>query len=200
MIQIFEEGYFVNNRITDSRLSSVLNETKSFSAGTLMPNKTTVFLSHKHSDLSEMKDFLGFLEKMYNVAVYIDSKDPNMPENTSGETAKRIKAIIKKCDKFILLATDNAIESKWCNWELGFGDANKYINNHIAILPIKKKGINDLYYKGKEYLYIYPCIAFYSGSEKYKDGSFIKAGYYVRTKDSNGNSNITPLSDWLKKR
>lgn len=46
-----------------------------------------------------------------------------MPQVTSGETAIRIKDRIDKCDKFILLATDKAVESKWCNWELGYGDA-----------------------------------------------------------------------------
>lgn len=49
-----------------------------------------------------------------------------MPQVTSGETAIRIKDRIDKCDKFILLATDKAVESKWCNWELGYGDAKKY--------------------------------------------------------------------------
>lgn len=39
-------------------------------------------------------------------------------------------------DRFILLATDNAIGAPWCNWELGYGDAQKY-KDKIAILPIK---------------------------------------------------------------
>ena len=63
-----------------------------------------------------------------------------MPNQTSGETALRIKEIIKRCNKFVLLATDNAIESYWCNWELGIGDTYKYIKN-IAILAHKRKGI-----------------------------------------------------------
>lgn len=196
MIAIFEEGYFSNNRITDSRLSSVITETRSFSAGRTAPNKTTVFLSHKHEDLTDLKDFIGFLEKSYNVAVYIDSKDPLMPNSTSGETAKRLKSIIKKCKKFILIATDNAIESKWCNWELGFGDANKF-KEHIAILPIKKRGTYDHQYKGNEYLYIYPYIAYYDGTEKYKSGNFVNRGYYIVEQDSDGHRTITPLSNWL---
>lgn len=27
--------------------------------------------------------------------------------------------------RFILLATDGAVESKWCNWKLGFADEIK---------------------------------------------------------------------------
>ncbi len=198
MIPIFEKGYFSNNRITDSRLSSVINETRTFSTSTSPSYKTTIFLSHKHSDLDDLKDFIGFLESKYGVAVYIDSRDSNMPKNTSGETANRIKSIINKCNKFILLATDNAIGSKWCNWELGFGDAQKYIDN-IAILPIKNKGEDDYQYKGNEYLYIYPYIAYYDGSEKYTNGSYVESGYYVCTQDATGHRTITSLSSWLKR-
>ena len=35
--------------------------------------------------------------------------DNKMPKETSGDTAKRIKDIIKYCDKFILMATENVI-------------------------------------------------------------------------------------------
>ena len=46
MIQIFEEGYFSNNRITESRFSDVKSETKMFSSGERLTGRTTVFLSH----------------------------------------------------------------------------------------------------------------------------------------------------------
>jgi hypothetical protein len=200
MIKIFEEGYFENNRVTDSRLNEVKNATKrmynSYGRITL---KTTIFLSHKHSDLNNLKGIIGFLENAYDVNVYIDSRDPNMPENTSGETAKRIKSIIEKSDKFILLATNDAIESKWCNWELGFGDAKKY-DKHIAIFPMKKKGSSDNQYKGNEYLYIYPHIVYFSNNDTFKNGNYIKAGYYVCKQDSNDDLTIETLQNWLMKR
>ena len=196
MVQIFEEGYFSNSRITEARLSDVKSETRMFNSTGRVTGRTTVFLSHKHDDLIELKDFIGFLENKYRVDVYIDSKDPGMPENTSGETATRLKTIIKKCDKFILLATDNAIESKWCNWELGFGDAQKFKQN-IAILPIKKKGTYDFQYKGNEYLYIYPYIAYYDGTEKYINGSYVPSGYYIVSQDPNGHRTIESLANWF---
>lgn len=196
MINIFEEGYFSNDRISDSRLSNIITETRMFSAGQKTSYKRTIFLSHKHDELTEMKDFIGFLENKYNVDVYIDSRDPRMPPSTSGETAQRLKSIIKKCNRFILLATDNAIESKWCNWELGFGDAYKYIDN-IAILPMKKRGTYDYQYKGNEYLYIYPYIAYYSGTEKYTNGKYVDKGYYVVKQDCAGHKTIDSLYNWL---
>ena len=35
--------------------------------------KTTVFISHKHDDLDEIKGLIGLLEKKYNIKAYIDS-------------------------------------------------------------------------------------------------------------------------------
>ena len=44
---------------------------------------------------------------------------------------EKLKEKIEIADKFILLATEKAINSKWCNWELGLGDAAKYMKNNI---------------------------------------------------------------------
>lgn len=190
---IFEQGTF-------SSYSQVnLNESRSsiLQHSLYGERKTTVFISHKHDDLEDLMGVLGFLQRTYDVNVYIDSQDPTMPKITSAETALNIKERIKKCDKFILLATNGAIESKWCNWELGYGDAQKY-KEHIALFPIKPRGSYDSAYKGSEYMSIYPYVAYYDGTEKYTDGSTIPQGYYVRTREKNTNY-ITPLGDWLKR-
>ena len=160
--------------------------------------KTTVFISHKHDDLADLKGLLGFLEQEYGVKVYIDSRDPSMPQITSAETALNIRERIKACDKFILLATNGAIESKWCNWELGYGDAQKF-KKHIALYQMKPQNTSDNTYKGSEYMAIYPHIAFYDGTEKYKNGRPITRGYYVRREETDG-IHITPLADWFKER
>lgn len=160
--------------------------------------KTTVFISHKHDDLDDLKGVLGFLEQTYDVKVYIDSRDPSMPERTSAQTALNIKDRIKSCDKFILLATNGAIDSKWCNWELGYGDAHKF-QKHIALFPMRPKGSYEFEYKGSEYMSIYPYICYYDGTEKYTSGEPIPRGYYVRWLE-NGNNYITPLADWFRDR
>ena len=157
--------------------------------------KTTIFISHKHDDLEDLKGVIGFLEKTYNVKVYIDSWDDSMPNNTSGITAKKIKRKIRECDKFILLATDGAVESKWCNWELGFGDARKYRKN-IALFPLKKKGESNNNYRGNEYMSIYPYIE----CRQDRDMScryLSPSGYYVCYK--NGEI-VIPLEEWFAKR
>ena len=113
---IFERGHFRLKSINESFVNESLREVKMFSQNKPYSNTSTVFLSHKHSDLEDLKGVMGLL-KEYGVKVYIDSMDNKMPKETSGETAKRIKEVIKFCRKFVLLATEKAIESYWCNWE-----------------------------------------------------------------------------------
>lgn len=143
--------------------------------------KTTVFLSHKHDDLNDLKGVIGMLEKEFDVKVYIDSWDKKMPEVTSGQTADRIKNKIKECDKFILLATNAAIESNWCNWELGYGDAQKNEYNNLALFPMEDVPKSSSY-KGNEYLEIYPHIISKENQ------------CYVKFQEE-----ITPLSEWFSR-
>ena len=195
MKSIFEQGSlsaYSQVRLDDSR-SPILKHSQ-YGA-----RKTTVFVSHKHDDLDDLKGLLGFLENQYGVKVYIDSRDPSMPKKTSAQTALNIRERIKGCDKFIFLATNGAIESKWCNWELGYGDAQKF-KKHIALFQMKPENTSDSAYKGSEYMSIYPYITYYNGTETYTDGSPIPRGYYVRRQESDGKNYITPLSDWFQDR
>jgi TIR domain len=193
---IFQRGHFKANKIVN--LNESIIETRTFSKSKT-EYKPTVFISHKHSDLEDQKEVKGILEIFENLGakVYIDSMDNKMPEETSGETALRIKEVIKYTKKFVLVATEKAIESYWCNWELGIGDTHKYIDN-IAIIPIKEKGEYDHQYKGNEYLQIYPKIDFYKSFTNWQ-GHFFKEGYYVVSpKDKNGKLYLTELQVWLK--
>lgn len=200
---IFERGHFKSSRIQKSFITNSLNESRLFDSNTAYSSKTTVFLSHKHEDIEDEEELKGFVEFLndLNVKVYIDSMDNKMPEQTSGDTAKRIKEIIKYCDKFILLATEKAIESYWCNWELGIGDVHKYLK-HITLLPVKDKGKYDFQYKGNEYMQIYPVIDYEDGTNYYmNNGGRIEAGYYYcKPRDENGIRGITRLSVWLEER
>jgi uncharacterized protein YqiB (DUF1249 family) len=199
---IFEKGHFRSSRIEKSFINESLKETRTFSAKSAYDTKITVFLSHKHKDLEEIKEAAGVIEFLEDIGVkvYIDSMDNKMPEQTSGETAARIKDIIKYCDKFILLATEKAIESFWCNWELGIGDVHKF-QRHIAILPVKEKGEYNYQYKGNEYLQIYPHIDYEDGTRTYTNGEKIPAGYYVaEPRNRDGIRYINPLKTWLNRK
>lgn len=159
--------------------SEVVNESKQESK---YYAEVTVFLSHSHEDLKNgfLNKAIVFLRKS-GVRIYIDSLDNSLPPFTSAETAQKIKDQIKANKKFIFLATTNAINSKWCNWELGFGDAHKYID-HIALFPLADE-ISS--WNGTEYLRIYPRI-----EESNFTNEFFKVIYPDGTEKS--------ISDWLK--
>lgn len=147
-----------------------------------------VFISHKHEDVNELMGVIGFLEKRYNVNCYIDELDEDMPDKTNKETAARIKNKIQGCDKYILIATDGAISSRWCNWELGFCDAVKN-KCDIAIIHMSTR-VDD--YNGNEYFELYPYIAFCE-----KDDFHDKSDYYVIDNDT---KDAEELEKWLRKR
>lgn len=144
--------------------------------------ETTVFLSHKHTDKELVRKAIS-LFKSLGSEVYVDWLDKSLPPTTGFYTAQNLKKRIRNCNKFVLLATDDAIESKWCNWELGLGDASKYSEN-IAILPAGNRGQD---WKGSEYIGIYPIIT--SGYQ------YVTGNYYVEFRN-----NKTPLKEWLEKK
>lgn len=154
--------------------------------------KTKIFLSHKHDEKEKLEGAIAFL-KNFGIQIYVDWLDEGMPKTTSGETAERLKMKIKQNDKFILLATEAAIESKWCNWELGLGDAAKFLEN-IALLPVKKD-YKD--FSGFEYLQIYPYIINLDRSS-YVKGQFKGPGAYVVFPEKNGLNRILTLTEWLR--
>ena len=190
--------------LTKSQLYNFRNSTRTFSKGITDSlnefknesniGKTTVFLSHKHNELQELDSAISLLKKL-GVNIYIDWLDRNMPNVTSGETARRIKLKIKENNKFILLATEGAIASRWCNWELGFGDTHKYFDN-IAIFPIRENNTN---FSGSEYLEIYPRIEYvYASTVSRRIGGYFEEGYYVISPtDDEGSSTYLKLTYWL---
>ena len=186
--------YFTEDHIRSITRSYPINESREYS---LERSRTSVFLSHKHSDrglmlrIKEMFQHLG-------IEVYIDWLDEEMTAQTSGRTANILKKKIKQYDKFILVATNGAIASKWCNWELGLGDADKYEKDKISIMPIANS--NNGSWDGNEYLQIYPTIEYEDGTSKYVNGKYIPEGYYVLyPEDEKHTRKVTLLKDWLLK-
>jgi len=113
----------------------------------------TVFLSHSHKDKELAKGFQKLLA-LYEIYVYIDWQDSTLPDTPNRETADRIKEKIRNLDLFILLATNNALSSRWCPWEIGVADSAKDYES-ILILPIVD---DNGEFKGNEYLQLYRRI------------------------------------------
>lgn len=190
--------------ITKGQLRGFRNSTRTFSKSINeslrefsregRAGKVTVFLSHKHDEAEELDSAISFLKKL-GVDVYVDWQDDGMPIKTSGRTAMRIKDKIKENTKFILLATEGAISSKWCNWELGYGDSVKFLH-HIALLPVREDYFTS--YSGTEYMQIYPSIEYRDGTTKYVTGRNVPEGYYVvYPPDNDGSQTLKPLKEWL---
>jgi len=114
----------------------------------------SIFLSHSHRDKDLAEGFAKILGDC-GVCIYLDWRDPTLPDVTNKETAERIKEKIKKLDLFILLATDNALSSRWCPWEIGIADGSKDYE-FILIVPVVDD--DDKEFKGNEYLQIYRRI------------------------------------------
>ncbi len=120
--------------------------------------KTSLFISHKHDELEELDSAINFL-KSFGVLIYADYwlNDGNPEDITTINTSHSRHAIeekIKESQKFIFLATENAITSKECKWAIRYAKTQKPIDN-IAIFPIREDYTD---YGGTEYLQKYPYI------------------------------------------
>ena len=161
----------------DTTKDSILNEARSYA--TRNRSVCTIFLSHSHHDAELVTDIVILLRKQ-NIEVYVDWMDESMPLNTCNETAQRIKSKICENQKFIFLATNKSLRSTWCNWEIGYGDSQKYPNN-MAIFAVAD---NDGSWEGNEYLQLYPCIT------KSDIGDFLSLKY--------PNDSKTSIKDWFR--
>ena len=90
-------------------------------------------------------------------SVYVDwREDPLMSRtNVTSSTADTIKLRMVRCSYMLYAFSENATNSKWMPWELGYFDGLK--NNKIAILPLAKT-TNNTTFVGQEYLGLYPVV------------------------------------------
>lgn len=113
----------------------------------------SIFLSHSHKDRDMVLGLLNYLARL-GISLYVDWQDSNMPRVMSRETADRIKARIEELDGFLILATRNALVSRWVPWEVGIADTRKALQS-VAIIPVADpQGI----FHGNEYLQLYRRI------------------------------------------
>lgn len=124
-----------------------------------------VFLSHSHKSLRYTMGLISFLRKNYDVFIYIDSEDKSLPAVTSLITAQAIKKYIARSDRFLFLASNGAVNSKWCNWELGIGDVLKFPQDKLAFIAWHDANLAYGDYKGHEYMEMYPFIVHF-GEDK----------------------------------
>ncbi|MFZ4122832.1 MAG: toll/interleukin-1 receptor domain-containing protein [Caulobacterales bacterium] len=110
----------------------------------------TVFLSHSHLDRVLAKGIVIHMGSL-GVEVYVDWNDQNMPRETNRLTALMIKRRIREASLFVMLATKNALASRWVPWEVGIADAAKG-QAQVLIIPVADSlGV----FRGREFLRLY---------------------------------------------
>ena len=119
-----------------------------------------VFLAHSHVETDLIESAKRLLEAK-GASVYVDTEDTEMPGSTSSETASKLKDRIRRFDRFVLLASERSLASRWVPWELGFADASKGIEK-VAILPFTDQSGT---WKGTEYVGLYSTIQPADGGE-----------------------------------
>jgi hypothetical protein len=109
----------------------------------------SVFLSHSHKDrdlVEGLKDTIA----QYGYSLYIDWEDSGLPQIADRQTAETIKRRIAELDYFWVLATSNAVTSRWVPWEIGIADSLD--NAKVFIIPVTDQNSS---FKGNEYLQLY---------------------------------------------
>jgi hypothetical protein len=122
-----------------------------------------VFLSHSYADAKDTQalnadDLLALkekLEKEHQLSVYVDwIVDKSLDRSkVDAQTAARLRARMDHCRCLLYATSEQAENSKWMPWELGYFDGKK---GRVAILPIVDKQLST--YKGQEYLGLYPYV------------------------------------------
>jgi hypothetical protein len=117
--------------------------------------RITVFLSHSHSDRPVVRGLIRYLDGL-GISIYVDWNDSSMPRVTSRATAAMIKSRIRSCRLFMVLATRNALNSRWVPWEVGLADQMKGESAVSVIAVADPSGRFD----GAEYMQLYQLVAF----------------------------------------
>jgi len=132
-------------------LNESLNQQRTFSSTT----KTyDIFLSHSSSDAALVTGLKLELEDL-GYSVYVDwIEDPKLSRaNVTKDTALVLQARMKQCKALLYAFSENAVNSKWMPWELGYFDG---IKGTVAVLPISRTSKSS--FQGSEYLGIYYYI------------------------------------------
>lgn len=158
-----------------------IRETRYFSASTILNENRQnaesrkefdIFLSHSSDDKEIIAGLTLILQDLgYNV--YVDWCDPKLNRNNvSPETAAILRERMKQSKSLVYAFSENASNSKWMPWELGYFDGLK--DSRIAVLPISQSAKDS--YKGTEFVGLYYHIQFNKVKGTNRDAIWVHNG------------------------
>ena len=131
-----------------------------------------IFLSHSSKD-DELIAGLKLILEDLGYSVYVDWNDNQLnPDNVTLETAKVLRERMSQCKSLLYAFSENAANSKWMPWELGYFDALK--KSRVAVLPISQTAKYS--YKGSEFVGVYYFIQIAQIQNTYKDALWVYDG------------------------
>jgi hypothetical protein len=161
-----------------------------------------IFLSHKYPLNSDLfADFLGLRSELtpddvlgvksileaIGLEVFVDWMEPDAPvrADVGPTTADWLRKSVENATLLLYLVSPGSEESRWMPWELGLADGMQKL---VGTIPLVPGGKNEPDFEGREYLGLYPYVAFEVGSSHDFD---------VFVYDGTGK---TPLVDWIRNR
>jgi hypothetical protein len=110
-----------------------------------------LFLSHSSMDADIVYGLKSALEES-GLSVYVYwINDVTESIAVNSDTAERLRQRMKSCKCLLYATSDNAQNSKWMPWELGYFDGAR---GKVAVCPIT----NSSSFDGREYLGLYPIM------------------------------------------
>lgn len=115
-----------------------------------------VFLCHSSLDA---KIIHGLMLRLRDVGlrVYVDwVVDPQLDRaNVTSSTADRLRLRMRNSSSLLYAVSENAVNSKWTPWELGYSDG---LHGRVGMVPITQQAATSDHYQGQEYLGLYPYL------------------------------------------
>lgn len=108
-----------------------------------------VFISHQKNDKEIAKKIADYINKS-GVDIYFDEYDISINRDDPKSIVNAIKTGIRRSSHMLCILSQNALDSKWMPWEIGYG----YDRLHVAGITVKELSKSDL----PEYLQIVPVL------------------------------------------
>jgi hypothetical protein len=117
--------------------------------------KYDVFLSHSYDDAEVVLGVKKIMESL-SLKVYVDWIDDSALDRgkVTTETAAVLRLRMQASSSLVYAHSQNASDSVWMPWELGYFDSLR--PRHVWILPLVEQ--YDFEFTGHEYLGLYPKV------------------------------------------